>query len=61
MVTREMGAFISSSREECGEDMGEKKMEKLQKPKELFSSISLQHPPKWPIECQVRELTMIVL
>ena len=43
-------AFLNGPLPEEGE---KKEKVKLKEPRDLYSTASLQHIPKWPIECQV--------
>ena len=43
------------------EDGENKEKVKLKEPRDLYSTASLQHVPKWPIECQVCLLKSVFL
>ena len=45
-----LASMFPHKREESSEKIGSAR---LQEPRDLYSAASLQHPPKWPIECQV--------
>lgn len=58
MNSNAMGIFPANIG--LGVDSGEKEKPtmRLREPRDLYSTTSLQHPPKWPIECQVVELML---
>ncbi|OXA61045.1 cytosolic carboxypeptidase 2-like isoform X2 [Folsomia candida] len=55
MNTNAMGIFPANFGAGFGVDSGEKDRPVmiLRQPRDLYSTTSLQHPPKWPVECQV--------
>jgi hypothetical protein len=45
-----IASLFPQKHEEGSEKVGSAR---LREPRDLYSAASLQHPPKWPIECQV--------
>jgi len=45
-----LSTFFAQKYDEAAEKVGSAR---LHEPRDLYSAASLQHSPKWPIECQV--------